>query len=372
MNISIERNVLLKAVANTHSVVQRRNTVPILANLLLEADGGETKISATDFDIEVVDRAVGQVNRPGSTTVAANLFYEIVRKIPDGALIDLNVDEKTGRLDVSAGRSRFSLATLPAQDFPVMAGSEYSCSFIVPVRDLRRLLDKTKFAISTEETRYYLNGVYLHVAEDEGGRFLRCVATDGHRLARADAPPPEGSEDMKGVIVPRKTVLEVLKLIDDDDDKVAVSVSDTKVRFASASATVTSRVIEGKFPDYARVIPQNNDKRLEVDAADFARAVDRVATVASDKTNIVKMLVETDKVTLSVNDPDAGTAEEELAAAYSGENIGAGFGAKLVQEVAEQVDQETMVFLFDTPSEPVVVREGTDSSTLYVIMPSRI
>ena len=288
MKISIERAVLLRAVSQAQSVVERRNTIPILANVLIEAEGDQVSFRATDLDIEVVDKVNATVERAGSTTVNAVTLHEIVRKLPDGALVNLADDGATGRLTVEAGRSNFALATLPKEDFPQMASSEYAANFAAPAPVLRRLFDKSKFAISTEETRYYLNGVYMHVADGDGGKVLRCVATDGHRLARIDADLPAGAEGMAGVIVPRKTVNELRKLLDDDEASIAVSVSETKVRFATPEITLTSKVIDGTFPDYGRVIPTGNTRRMEVDAADFARAVDRVATVSSERSRAVK------------------------------------------------------------------------------------
>src|SRR6056297_2658208 len=294
MKLSIERAALLRAVSQAQSVVERRNTIPILANVLIEAEGETASFRATDLDIEVVDRIPAQVERAGATTVSAVTLHEIVRKLPDGALVTLIADSATGRPTVEAGRSNFSLATLPREDFPVMASSEYESNFSANAAVLRRLFDKSKFAISTEETRYYLNGVYMHVADSDDGKVLRCVATDGHRLARIDAPLPDGADDMPGVIVPRKTVGEMRKLLDDDDMEIAVSVSETKVRFATPNITLTSKVIDGTFPDYTRVIPQGNTRRLEVDAAEFAKAVDRVATVSSERSRAVKLSLDED------------------------------------------------------------------------------
>lgn len=256
MKVSIERSALLKAMSQAQSVVERRNTIPILANVLIEAEGGEISFRATDLDIEVVYKVVGMVERAGATTVGAHTLHEIVRKLPDGAMVELTDDATANRLDVVAGRSSFSLATLPREDFPIMANSEYACNFSAQAETLRRLFDKSKFAISTEETRYYLNGVYMHSSDGESGRVLRCVATDGHRLARIDTQLPEGAETLPGVIVPRKTVGELRKLLDDDEMKIAVSVSETKIRFATQEIILTSKVIDGSFPDYTRVIPQ--------------------------------------------------------------------------------------------------------------------
>ncbi len=372
MKIAIERAALLKAVAQAQSVVERRNTIPILANVLVEATGEAVSFRATDLDIEVVDRAPAHVEKPGATTVNAVMLHEIIRKLPDGALVNLSADAQTGRLTVQAGRSTFSLATLPREDFPIMASAEYSANFAAPAPVLRRLFDKAKFAISTEETRYYLNGVYLHVAQAEDGPMLRAVATDGHRLARIDAPLPEGARDMPGVIVPRKTVGELRKLLDDDEAQIAVSVSETKVRFATPALTLTSKVIDGTFPDYSRVIPVNNARRLEVDAAEFARAVDRVATVSSERSRAVKLVLDEDRLVLSVNAPDAGAAEEELAVAYGDEPLEIGFNAKYLLEIASQVDRENAVFLFNSASDPTLMREGNDGSAVYVVMPMRV
>jgi len=372
MKISIERSTLLKAVGQAQSVVERRNTIPILANVLIEAEGDSVQFRATDLDIEVVDRAPAMVEKSGATTVAAVMLNEIVRKLPDGALVTLADNQQPGRLTISAGRSTFALATLPREDFPVMASSDYATNFAAPAPVLRRLFDKSKFAISTEETRYYLNGVYMHVSNGENGPVLRCVATDGHRLARIDADLPPGAEGMAGVIVPRKTVGELRKLLDDDEAQIAVSVSETKIRFATPTITLTSKVIDGTFPDYTRVIPTGNARRLEVDAAEFARAVDRVATVSSERSRAVKLSLDEDRLVLSVNAPDSGAAEEELAVAYGDEKLDIGFNAKYLLEIASQVDRENAVFLFNSSNDPTVMREGNDSSAVYVVMPMRV
>ncbi|MDD9718172.1 DNA polymerase III subunit beta [Dinoroseobacter sp. PD6] len=372
MKISIERATLLRAVSQAQSVVERRNTIPILANVLIEAEGDSVSFRATDLDIEVVDRVTAQVERAGATTVPAVTLHEIVRKLPDGALVALTHDTAKGRLEVSAGRSNFSLATLPREDFPVMTTTEYTCNFAAPAPVLRRLFDKSKFAISTEETRYYLNGVYMHVADGENGRSLRCVATDGHRLARIDADLPYAAEGMPGVIVPRKTVGELRKLLEDDEAQIAVSVSETKIRFATPEITLTSKVIDGTFPDYTRVIPVSNSRKLEVDASEFAKAVDRVATVSSERSRAVKLALDEDRLILSVNAPDSGAAEEELAVAYGDERLEIGFNAKYLLEIASQVDRENAVFLFNSAADPTMMREGSDSSAIYVVMPMRV
>jgi len=372
MKVSIERSALLKAMSQAQSVVERRNTIPILANVLIEAEGGEISFRATDLDIEVVYKVVGMVERAGATTVGAHTLHEIVRKLPDGAMVELTDDVTSNRLDVVAGRSSFSLATLPREDFPIMANSEYACNFSAKSDILRRLFDKSKFAISTEETRYYLNGVYMHSSDGTNGKVLRCVATDGHRLARIDTELPDGAETLPGVIVPRKTVGELRKLLDVDEIKIAVSVSETKIKFATPEMILTSKVIDGSFPDYTRVIPQGNTRRLEVDAAEFAQAVDRVSTVSSERSRAVKLTLEDDRLILSVNAPDSGAAEEELVVAYADERLEIGFNAKYLLEIAGQVDRENAVFMFNSSGDPTLMREGNDESAVYVVMPMRV
>jgi len=372
MKVSIERSALLKAMSQAQSVVERRNTIPILANVLIEAEGNTVSFRATDLDIEVVDKVAGIVERAGATTVGAHTLHEIVRKLPDGAIVELSDDGTVGRLEITAGRSNFSLATLPKEDFPVMATSDYDCNFSAKATVLRRLFDKSKFAISTEETRYYLNGVYMHASERDGQQVLRCVATDGHRLARIDADLPVGAEGLPGVIVPRKTVGELGKLLNDDDMDIAVSVSETKIRFATPDITLTSKVIDGSFPDYTRVIPQGNTRKLEVDAAEFSRAVDRVSTVSSERSRAVKLSLDEDRLVLSVNAPDAGAAEEELAVAYGDEHLEIGFNAKYLLEISGQVDRENAVFLFNASGDPTLMREGNDETAVYVVMPMRV
>ena len=372
MKVSIERSALLKAMSQAQSVVERRNTIPILANVLIEAEGSEISFRATDLDIEVIYKVGGMVERAGATTVGAHTLHEIVRKLPDGAMVELADDGTANRLDITAGRSHFSLATLPREDFPVMATSEYACNFSSNAEVLRRLFDKSKFAISTEETRYYLNGVYMHASDGVNGKVLRCVATDGHRLARIDADLPEGAETLPGVIVPRKTVGELGKLLSEDEMKIAVSVSETKIRFATPEIVLTSKVIDGSFPDYTRVIPQGNTRRLEVDASEFAKAVDRVSTVSSERSRAVKLTLDEDRLILSVNAPDSGAAEEELVVAYADERLEIGFNAKYLLEIAGQVDRENAVFMFNSSGDPTLMREGNDESAVYVVMPMRV
>ena len=289
MKVTVERAELLKSLGHVHRVVERRNTIPILANVLMRAEKSTLSLKATDLDLEVIETIAAEVAPGGSTTVPAHMFYEIVRKLPEGSQIVLEASGDRAVLAIRAGRSRFTLQTLPESDFPDLAAGDMTHKFTLPAADLKRLIDKTQFAISTEETRYYLNGIYLHIAGTGKTATLRAVATDGHRLAQVELPLPDGAAGMPGIIVPRKTVGEVQRLIEDSDAEVAIELSQAKIRFTIGDVVLTSKLIDGTFPDYGRVIPTGNDKELEVDKKDFEAAVDRVSTVSSERGRAVKL-----------------------------------------------------------------------------------
>ena len=373
MKLTIERTALLKALGHVQSVVERRNTIPILSNVLLTAEREQVGFSATDLDMEIIDQGVAQVDVPGQITAPAHTLYEIVRKLPEGADVSLSFTGDDPRLQVQAGRSKFNLPVLPAGDFPVMSSDGLSTRIPVDANDLARLIDKTRFAISTEETRYYLNGLYVHTVVENGTPMLRCVATDGHRLALAEMPAPEGAAGQPGVIIPRKTINEVRRLLDDAGETVDFQVSAQKVRFEfGQAAALTSKVIDGSFPDYMRVIPRDNAKIMLVDNTLFAQAVDRVATISAEKSRSVKMAVEPGRMTLTVRNMEAGQGVEELEIDYDGEAFEIGFNARYLLDVTGQIGGEIAEFRFADPASPTLVLDPTDAGVKYVLMPLRV
>jgi DNA polymerase-3 subunit beta len=372
MKLSIERAALMKALGHVQSVVERRNTIPILSNVLLSADKGGLSLSATDLDMEVVDHAEANVSTPGQITAPAQTLYEIVRKLPDGAEVELKFAGEDPRLSVAAGRSRFNLPVLPAGDFPIMSPDGLGSRMTLDAGDLARLIDKTRFAISTEETRYYLNGLYLHTVMEGGEARLRAVATDGHRLALAEMPAPEGAAGLPGVIVPRKTIQEARRLLEDVSGEVELQVSAAKVRFAFGRASLTSKVIDGSFPDYVRVIPKDNQKVVMIDNGLFAQAVDRVATISAEKSRSVKLALEPGKLVLTVRNMEAGQAVEELEVDYDGEAFEIGFNARYLLDVAGQIQGESAEFRFADPASPTLVLDPVDRGVQYVLMPLRV
>jgi len=371
MRLTIDKPGLAKALAHVASVVERRNTIPILSNVLLTAGANDLKLTATDLDMELVETVSCTSKGDGAITMPAHMFYDIVRKLPEGE-IELNRDAEQERLVITCGPAQFSLQTLPADDFPALSVEDLGHAFTLPASDLKRLIEKTRFAISTEETRYYLNGIYLHEAEADGKPTLRAVATDGHRLAQVELPLPAGAKGMPGVIVPRKTVLELSKLVEDADGEVRVELSPSKIRVSVGRVVLTSKLIDGTFPDYERVIPQGNDKRLEVDNATFAQAVDRVSTLSSDKGRAVKLALEAGKLTLSVNNPESGSATEELAVEYDYDPLEIGFNARYLLDISGQLESGTAEFHLADPGSPTMVRDLKDDSALYVLMPMRV
>src|SRR5688500_6915516 len=315
MKATIERATLLKSLSHVQSVVERRNTIPILSNVLIEASSdGAIKLMATDLDLQIVESISAQVEQAGATTISAHTLFDIARKLPEGSQVSLQAAE--GKMLIQAGRARFNLSTLPRDDFPVIAEGELPVTFELPAETLKQIIDKTRFAISTEETRYYLNGIFLHVA-DEASPVLKAAATDGHRLARVTVPRPDGAESMPDVIIPLKCIAELRKLLDEVDGSVGVSLSNSKIRFDLGQAILTSKLIDGTFPDYSRVIPTANDKILKIDPKSFMQGVDRVSTIATEKTRAVKMALDRDKIILSVTSPENGAAAEEVPGEYA-------------------------------------------------------
>ncbi|WP_413204376.1 DNA polymerase III subunit beta [Rhodospirillum sp. A1_3_36] len=372
MKLTIERTALLKSLGHVQSVVERRNTIPILSNVRMEATDRGLSLNATDMDLEIVETVTAETSTPGITTAPAHTLYDIVRKLPDGSQVELVFDGGDGQLVLKAGRSRFSLACLPVEDFPVMSAGEFSHSFSLAAAELRGLIDRTRFAISTEETRYYLNGIFLHAADSDGVPVLRAVATDGHRLARAEVPLPEGARDMPGIIIPRKTVAEVRKLIDETGMDVTLALSDQKARFDFDDTRLTSKLIDGTFPDYERVIPTENDKVLEVDCKIFAQAVDRVSAISTEKSRAIKVTVGAGSLTLSASSPDAGSAVEEIEASYGSTAMDIGFNSRYLLDILGQVEGDAVRLTLADAASPTVVRDVADASAVYVLMPMRV
>src|SRR6186713_730897 len=352
MKVTVERAQLLKSLGHVHRVVERRNTIPILGNVLVRAENARLSLKATDLDLEVTETLAAETATGGSTTVPAHMFYDIVRKLPDGSQIVLEADGDRAVLAIRAGRSRFTLQTLPETDFPDLAAGDMTHSFALPASDVKRLIDRTQFAISTEETRYYLNGIYLHTAGTAKAATLRGVATDGHRLAQIDLVLPSGATGMAGVIVPRKTVGEVQRLIEDAEAEIGIELSQGKIRFTLGNVVLTSKLI--------------------VDKKTFEDAVDRVSTISSERGRAVKLALSAGKLILSVTNPDSGSATEELEVEYASDALDIGFNSRYLLDIAAQIEGEVAVLRLADPGSPTLVQDKDSKGALYVLMPMRV
>ncbi len=372
MQLVIERSILLKALARLQSIVEKRNTIPILANIKLEASAGQLQLTVTDMDLVASEAVDVEVTEEGALTVPAHTLYDIVRKLPDGAQIALNDNAQSAQLEVKAGSARFALSFLPSEDFPVMSQGDMTHHFTLPSEQLVRLLDKSRFAMSTEETRYYLNGVYLHADEQGEEAQLVAVATDGHRLARISAVLPEGASGMPGIIIPRKAVNELRKILDEQGEEVTVSLSEAKIKFAAGRVMLLSKLVDGTFPDYQRVIPSQNDKVMEVETDALMQAVDRVSIISSEKTRGIRFALDKQKLTLSARSPESGTATEEVVVAYEHNDFEIGFNSRYVLEMLSQLEGDQVRFVLADSNAPALVLDAVDSKALYVIMPMRV
>ena len=373
MKMTIERAALLKSLSHVQSVVERRQTIPILSNVLLEAtpeNGGTLLLRATDNEIEISDKISATVEQAGALTVSAHKLYDIVKKLPDGAEVHFDCSGEGAQLQVTSGRSRFALSTISAEGFPTMTVEEAASTFALPATSLANLIERTQFAASTEETHYNLNGLYLH--EKDGDKpMLKVAATDGHRLATAEVDMPEGVSNMPAVIIPRKTIGELTKLLAETEAEVQVSVSQNQVRFSLGDVILASRLIDGNYPAYERVIPEGNDKFLEVDSASLITLVDRVAVIF-EKSRGIKLQLKKGVLTVTASNTEEGMAEDEMEAGYDGEPLEVGFNYRYLLDILAQIKGGTVRFSFKDAMAPVILQDANDASALYVLMPMRV
>ena len=367
MKFAIDRMNLLRPLSHINSVVERRNTIPILSNVVLHAASEKLSLTATDMDMDIITTTPCSISSEGATTIPAHLLFEIVKKLPEGAEVQFHVAD--GHAHISAGRSSFNLPTLPIEDFPAINSSDMPVSFSITTPDLRNLIDTTKFAVSMEETRYYLNGIYLHFSDTTN---LTAVATDGHRLALSQMKPPSGSESMPAIIIPRKAVLELRKLLDDEPQEVEVKLSETRAEFSVGDVRLTTKLIDGTFPEYKRVIPKGNDKIISVSVNLLSAAVDRVSTIASDKSRAIKLNIENNQLVLSATNPDASSATEILEISYDGDSIDIGFNAKYLMDILTQIKGETIAIELIDSGSPSLLRDPEDEANIFVLMPMRV
>ena len=366
MKFSIVKSDLLRPLSHIYSVVEKRNTIPILSNTVIEALDGHIAFTATDMEIDIVEKIQSSTISNGKLTVSAHTLYDIVRKLPDGSEIIVSANENN--LILSCGKSEFMLPTLPFDDYPIMTEISGGKSFSISSVDLQNIIDNTKFAISLEETRYYLNGIFLH----QNDNLLRAVATDGHRLAQAEINLPTGAEGMPSIIIPRKTVGELRKLLDDTEADIPITVSSNKIKFSINNCTLTSKLIDGSFPDYQRVIPKGNTKNLVISTKEFKEAVDRVSTISIEKSRAVKLSLSKNNLILKVNSHDSGNASEEMEVSFEYDSMEIGFNSKYLLDIALQIQGKDIQFSLSDSSSPALITDPEQEGIIFVLMPMRV
>ncbi|MDR0741767.1 MAG: DNA polymerase III subunit beta [Rickettsiales bacterium] len=372
MEFSVFRQVLIRALGHMQSIVEKRATLPILMNVKIDV-ADDMVLSATNVDLELVEHVAADITLPGKTTVPVQMLYDIVRKLPDDAEISF---KQTGdQLVVSSGRAVFRLPTLPAENFPAMAGANLTTKFQMTTGDLGHLVNKTRFAIPVDDVRYHLGGIYFHITDEGKGKMLTSVATDAQRLALCEMPAPGGSGEMPSVILPRRVIGELSKLLEDATvDDVVVELSDTKARFSVGAATLTSKLVDAQYPNYRVVIPKGNDKIALFDRKQFVSAVDLVSVASVDKTKSVQLEFSMNKLVLSASSPDAGTATQELDIEYNGDNVfKILFSVKFLLDITSQLDGDKFQMEMQDPMSPTIIK-STDkkNDALYVLMPLKM
>lgn len=371
MKFTIEHSALSNSLAHVQNVVERRNTNPLLSNVKITAGADGITLNATDNELEISEKVPARVEEEGMITAPAHKLYEIVRKLPAGSEIEIALNAENNQLKIMSGRSRFSLATIPGEDFPTIADGDMSHTFKLKSKDLADLIGRTSFAAAMDETRFYLNGIYLHETVAQETHVLRAVATDGHRLACAETALPDGAAGMPGVIVPRKAIAELAKLLPADDTEIEIALSTYKIRLVIGDLVLTCLLIEGTYPDYERVIPVDNGKILEVDAAALTTVVDRVSSL-SEKTRGVRLTIANDTVKVSAANSEEGSAEDELEAKYDAEPLDIGFNYVYLEDVLKQIKGGLVRIALSDSSSPTVLTDLSDPAVLFVLMPLRV
>ena len=375
MDFKVNSSDFLRALSHIHGIVEVRHTLPILSNIIITTRDNLLSLSSTNLDIFCSDDLEAEVFQSGSTSVSASTIYEIVKRLPSGSEIHASLSEEDSTLILKCGRSKFNLTTISPDDFPKISHDDLNIQFVLSATELKRMLDKTKFAISNEETRYYLNGIFLHQTQKNSIDILRAVATDGHRLAQYDIPLPQGAKDMNGIIIPKKMIQELRRVLDDATGDINIQLNENKIKFSFNYMQIISKVIDGTFPDYTKVIPQLNDKSITTNNDDLKKAIDRVSAVAineESKSKAIKLVIESNRLSLSVDSTSRGSAIEEIDLDYNNEKVEIGFNSRYLIDICNEIDGEKINLKFLNSTSPAIILDSTDENIFFVLMPMRI
>ncbi len=371
MQFEVKRDTLLKSLSFVQGIVEKKNTLPILSNVLVLLKNKKLSIVATDLDIVFYDE-IDEVKivTEGSTTTSASILYDILRKISANSNLRFELKSEN-KLSLKGDNADFNLLCLPTDNFPTFADEFDGEEISINGNKLLKLLNKTKISISNDDTRHYLNGVYLHLTEQHGRNFLTGVATDSHRLS-ASSLEIENTSNFSALILPRKTVYQLCTLLSETKEAVSIQLSESKIKFSIGKIKLVSKVIDGKFPDYRKVVPANNEKTLIVSSAEFISSIERVASVSIDRKEGVKLLINKDSVQLSVNSANSGDGNEKISAKFNSENLNISFNSKYLIDIASEVEDKNLKINFKDATSPVLIEDVSDKSSYYVIMPMKI
>ncbi len=371
MQFDINRDVLLKSLNFVQGVVEKKNTLPILSNVLLSLKNNKLEIIATDLDIVFYDEISDlKVVEEGNTTTSANVLFDILRKIPQGTEINFTLKSEN-KLSLKSKNSDFNLLCLPSSNFPTFDDKFESEKIEIDKKKFLSLLNKTKISISNDDTRHYLNGIYLHATESNKNTFLTGVATDSHRLSSSSILV-NNIKSFSSVIIPRKTVFQLCSLLDNIDANLTLQVSASKIKFSLGKINLISKVIDGKFPDYQKVVPKENTKTLTVASSDFISSVERVASVSIDRKEGVKLAINSDRIHFSVNSANSGEGNEKIKAEFNSDNLNISFNSKYLIDIASEVEDKKLKINFKDSTSPVLIEDASDKNSYYVIMPMKI
>jgi len=371
MELTIERNIFLKAIGHAYGIIEKKTTLPILSNILIEAKNSKIKITATDLDIIYSEEIVSQeIKKEGSITTSANILYDILRKLDPNSKIELSL-QNTNKLRLISGNSKFNLLCMPSDNFPLSDEIINEETFVVSGKKLLKLLNKTKISISNDETRHYLNGIYLHKIDEDKKSFLLGVATDSHRLSSSKLEISSQTK-FEPIILPKKTIFQLISLLEQNPNDIKISNNKSKIKFEIENGVLISKVIDGRFPDYTKVVPKDNEKVLEIKLSEFKTSIERVTTVSSDRKEGVKMNISQDLLQLSVNSPNTGEGVESLGIKFNSDNISVSFNGRYLIDIASQIESETIIINLKNPASPALINDLSDINSFHVVMPMKI
>ena len=371
MEFIINRDIFLKALGHANGIIEKKTTLPILSNILIEAKNSKIKITATDLDIVYFEEIEPQeLKKEGSTTTSASILYDILRKLQPNSKVELAL-QNPNKIKVVSENSKFNLLCLPSDNFPIPDEDIKNENFEVSSKKLLKLLNKTKISISNDETRHYLNGIYLHKTILENKSFLCAVATDSHRLSSSSIEI-DPKINIEPIILPKKTIFQLISLLEQSDSSIKISSNKSKIKFQMNSGVLISKVIDGRFPDYSKVIPKGNDKILQIKIHDFKNSIDRVTTVSSDRAKGLKMNISKDTVNFSVNNPSSGDGTEKINAKFNSNDINISFNSRYLTDIAAQIENEFITINLQDESSPVLINDFSDKNSFHVVMPMKI